>query len=127
MSDSSDTSPPPGETPWFSGLTRGFSQRCPACGQSPLFHRYLKVNQTCVRCGLGLGEFRADDAPPYFTILLVGHIIVPLMLILEQLRHPPEWFHALLWLPLTVVLSLLLLPRIKGAVIGVQWANRIRG
>ncbi len=127
MSDSSETNPPAGQTPWFSGLKRGFARRCPNCGQSPIFNRYLKVNRTCVHCGLGLGEFRADDAPPYFTILVVGHIIVPSMLILEQLRHPPEWLHALVWLPLTLALSLFLLPRIKGAVIGVQWANRIRG
>jgi uncharacterized protein (DUF983 family) len=57
----------------------------------------------------------------------VGHIIVPAMLILEQLEHPPEWLHAALWLPLTLVLTLLCLPRIKGMVIGVLWANQIRG
>ena len=112
---------------WFKAFARGFSGRCPSCGKTPIFHRYLKVNQTCVQCGLGLSEFRSDDAPPYFTILLVGHIIVPSMLVLEQLRHPPEWFHALLWIPLTLGLTLYFLPRIKGAVIGVQWATGIRG
>lgn len=108
-------------------LWLGFQGRCPQCGGSPIFRTYLKVNQSCVSCGLQLGEFRADDAPPYFTLLLVGHIIVPAMLILEQLQHPPEWLHAALWLPLTLALTLLLLPRIKGMVLGVLWANRIRG
>lgn len=74
-----------------------------------------------------MGEFRSDDAPPYFTILLVGHVIVPAMLLLEQMQHPPEWLHAALWVPLTLVLTAFLLPRNKGAVIGVQWANQIRG
>ncbi len=108
-------------------LWRGFQGVCPRCGGSPIFCTYLKINQSCVPCGLELGEFRADDAPPYFTLLLVGHIIVPAMLILEQLQHPPEWLHAALWLPLTLVLTLLVLPRIKGMVIGVLWANQIRG
>jgi uncharacterized protein (DUF983 family) len=49
------------------------------------------------------------------------------MLLLEQLHHPPEWLHAALWVPLTLILTTVLLPRIKGAVIGVQWANQIRG
>jgi len=109
------------------GLWRGFVQRCPECGHGALFAGYLKVNPRCGACGLALGDFRADDAPPYFTMLIVGHVIVPAMLLLEQLHHPPEWLHAALWLPLTLGMTLTLLPRIKGAVIGFQWANRIRG
>jgi len=109
------------------GLKRGFRLRCPACGEGLLFARYLKLHPTCSHCGLRLDEFRADDAPPYFTILIVGHIIVPGMLLLEQIKHPPSWVHVVLWVPLTLALTLLLLPRIKGAVIGFQWAQRIRG
>src|SRR5262245_41944321 len=87
-------------------LWRGLSGRCPACGRGALFGRYLKVNAACSGCGLQLSEFRADDAPPYFTILIVGHLIVPAMLVLEQTYQPAEWIHAALWLPLTVILSL---------------------
>jgi uncharacterized protein (DUF983 family) len=92
-----------------------------------VFGRYLKVNQVCVNCGLALGDIRADDAPPYFTILLVGHIVIPAMLLLEQMRHPPEWVHMAIWPAMTVGLALFLLPRIKGAVIGLHWANNIKG
>jgi uncharacterized protein (DUF983 family) len=109
------------------GLRRGLRLRCPACGDGLLFARYLKLRPSCARCGLQLDEFRADDAPPYFTILLVGHIVVPGMLVLEQLQHPPSWVHMVLWIPLTLALTLLILPRMKGAVIGFQWAHRIRG
>jgi uncharacterized protein (DUF983 family) len=109
------------------GLWRGLAMRCPACGGGRLFARYLKLHPQCARCGLRLDEFRADDAPPYFTILAVGHIVVPGMLLLEKLAHPPSWVQSALWIPLTLALTLLVLPRMKGAVIGVQWANRIRG
>jgi uncharacterized protein (DUF983 family) len=109
------------------GLRRGLRLRCPACGDGPLFARYLKPHATCARCGLQLDEFRSDDAPPYFTILIVGHIVIPGMLLLEQIEHPPSWLHIVLWVPLTLALTLLFLPRIKGAVIGFQWAQRIRG
>ncbi len=109
------------------GLRRGLRLRCPACGDGSLFAGYLKPHPVCTRCGLALAEFRADDAPPYFTILIVGHLIVPGMLILERMAHPSSWVHAALWLPLTLALTLLILPRAKGAVIGFQWAQRIRG
>lgn len=124
-----DSSPTPstGSKRWLQALKLGFNRRCPQCGQGRLFLRYLKVRPTCPGCGLALGSYRSDDAPPYFTILLVGHIIVPAMLLLEQTQHPPEWVHLALWIPLTLGLTLLLLPRIKGAVIGWQWAAAIKG
>lgn len=123
-----EPSTPPAHPPhWFRALLHGFKQLCPRCGRGHLFLRYLKVEPTCTQCGLALSSFRADDAPPYFTILLVGHVIVPCMLMLEQSAHPPEWLHAVLWVPLTLALTLLLLPRIKGAVIAWHWAAAVRG
>ena len=107
-------------------MGRGFSQRCPNCGKGQLFGAYLKVQDHCPVCGEPLHHHRADDAPAYFTILIVGHIVVPLVLLLERYGdQPPLWFHALLWLPLSVVLALYLLPHIKGMVIALLWAHRI--
>ncbi len=125
LSSDLPSSDPP--TSRFRGFWRGIAQRCPACGQGHLYRRYLKVNDVCLGCGLAVGEIRSDDAPPYFTILLVGHIIVPSMLILEELRHPPQWVHLALWVPLALLLTLTLLPRVKGAVIALHWANKIKG
>lgn len=114
---------PKGGQRFLTALRRGFAGRCPNCGHGTILHGYLKVNPTCSTCGLALGEFRSDDIPPYFTILIVGHIIIPAMLILEEFRHPPTWVHLALWLPLTLLMTLTLLPRVKGAVIGAQWAT----
>ncbi|HEX6979253.1 MAG TPA: DUF983 domain-containing protein [Alphaproteobacteria bacterium] len=112
---------------WLKALRLGFRRLCPRCGRGNMFARYLKVEPLCADCGLALSSYRSDDAPPYFTILLVGHVVVPAMLMLEQLVHPPEWVHAVLWLPLTLAMTLLLLPRIKGALIGWQWAAAVKG
>jgi uncharacterized protein (DUF983 family) len=109
------------------GLGRGFSRCCPQCGEATLFRGFLKIEPVCRNCGLNLGEFRADDAPPYFTVLIVGHIIIPALFLLERLQHPPVWLHMLIWIPTTLALTFLLLPRIKGAVIGTQWSLGIRG
>jgi uncharacterized protein (DUF983 family) len=74
-----------GPRPWFASLRRGWRGRCPRCGEHTLFSSYVKMAPACSACGLDFEPFRADDAPAYFTILLVGHIIIPAMLILEQI------------------------------------------
>jgi uncharacterized protein (DUF983 family) len=101
-------------------LARGLMCRCPSCGETKLFRGYLTVVPVCARCAAPLGLARADDAPPYFTILLVGHLIVPLMAILERTKSPPLWVHMALWLPLTVILSVGLLRPVKGATVGLM-------
>jgi uncharacterized protein (DUF983 family) len=106
-------------------LWRGFGRHCPRCGTGAIFRRYLEVNATCPACGLDLAVYPVDDAPPYFTILLVGHIVVPGMVIVEELLHPASWVESAIWLPLTLALALFFLPRVKGALIGLHWANRI--
>jgi uncharacterized protein (DUF983 family) len=109
-------------------LRRGLAGRCPACGTGKIFRSYLKVNDTCPSCGEELFHHRADDAPPYFTILIVGHIIGASMLLVEDLAPDlPIWLHALVWPSLTLALSLILLPVLKGALIAYQWALRMHG
>ena len=60
-------------------------------------------------------------------ILVLGHIIVPLLVLVEEIYRPEVWVHLVLWMPLTLVLSLILLPMMKGGLIGLQWALRMHG
>ena len=108
-------------------LWRGFSKRCPACGTGPLFAGYLGTKPRCTHCGEDLHHQRADDAPPYFTMMVVGHTVVPLLLLVEKFWHPDLRIHFAIWLPLTLVMTLWLLPRVKGAIIGLQWSLRLHG
>jgi uncharacterized protein (DUF983 family) len=116
-----------GERSVLLSLLRGARLTCPACGKGAMFRRYLKVADNCPDCGEALHHHRADDAPPYFTIVIVGHVVVGLMLAVEMAYRPPIWLHASIWLPLTVLLALLLLPPIKGALVGLQWALLMHG
>ena len=116
-----------GERSVWQSLLRGARSLCPACGKGAMFNRYLKVADHCRHCGEALHHQRADDAPPYFTIVIVGHIVVSLVLAVEVAYRPPLWLHAALWLPLTVLLSLALLPIIKGALVSLQWALLMHG
>jgi len=108
-------------------MRHGFVKRCPRCGKARIFGRYLKVNDFCANCGLELQLQRADDAPPYFTILIVGHIVLPGLLLLQAEAEPPAWMQYSLWLPLALFLTLWLLPRVKGTLIGFQWARGMHG
>ncbi len=101
-------------------LWRGLQCKCPSCGEGKVFNGYLRVVDECDHCGAPLGSARADDAPPYFTIFLVGHIVIPLMFMVERAYQPALWVHAAIWLPLTIGLSLGLLRPIKGATVGLM-------
>jgi uncharacterized protein (DUF983 family) len=104
------------------GLLRGFAERCPHCGQGKLFRRYLKVASRCAACGHDNAQYPADDAPPYFTILIVGHLLIAPMLFFRFIWTWPVGWVLGLTLPAIAVLTLTLLPRVKGAVIGAHWA-----
>jgi uncharacterized protein (DUF983 family) len=111
----------------WTALLRGWRGRCPNCGEGRLFHTFLKVADECPACHQHLHHHRADDAPAYFVILIVGHLVVPLALAVETAYELPYWLHALLWVPLTLGLALALLQPIKGAIVALQWANRMHG
>ena len=115
------------ERDWGAAARRGFALRCPCCGGDRLLTGLLKVRAGCGVCGLDYRGHRADDLPPYLTILIVAHIVVPGVWALERLYEPSMAFSMIFWSSWAVALCLLLLPRIKGAVIGVQWANRMHG
>lgn len=108
-------------------MLRGAKLLCPACGEGALYKSYLKVNDACPHCGEALHHQRADDLPAYFTMFITGHIVVALVMMVEAHFAPEFWVHALIWPPLVLGLSLFLLPRIKGAAIGLQWAQGMHG
>ena len=118
-----DRSPQPAPWPVPSlpvALLRGARGLCPACGLTRCFAGYLRVVPKCAACGAPLGEFRADDAPPYFTVFIVAHVVVGLMFATYQAYDPPFWVQAAIWLPVTAILSVVLLRPIKGATVGLM-------
>lgn len=108
-------------------LRRGWRRRCPACGAGPLLAGYLSVREACPVCGEALHHQRADDGPAYLTILLVGHLMAPALLWVHAALRPEPLVLATVFAIGTVALSLWLLPRIKGAVVAFQWAQRMHG
>jgi uncharacterized protein (DUF983 family) len=91
--------------PALRSMLRGLRGRCPCCGTGKLFYRYLKIEPVCQTCGHDLERYPADDGPAYFTVLIVGHLVIVPFLILCA----PLIWKAPLWI-------------IKGAVVGLLYA-----
>lgn len=116
------------ERPTFAvAAGRAVSGRCPRCGQARLFASYLKQVESCPVCGERWGAIRADDAPPWLTILVVGHIVVPIAATVEPSMTWPLWVGVTLWASLALGLSLVILPRAKGLFIAAIWSARAPG
>ena len=105
---------------FMTAIGRGLLGLCPACGQTHAFTGYLRVVPYCVACGAPLGGFRADDAPPYLTIFIVAHVVVPIMFWVERAYEPALWMQAAVWLPVSLLMCLLLLRPVKGATLGLM-------
>jgi uncharacterized protein (DUF983 family) len=107
------------------GVRRGLGLRCPHCGKGPLFSRFLKVSDHCEVCGADNTIYPSDDAPPYLTLLLVGHVFIPLIFWMDRAWAPALWMLFAIWLPLITAVTIAALPYMKGAVIGFAWATGV--
>ena len=111
----------------FRSMARGFRGRCPHCGEGAVLRGYLKPLAVCPACNEDLSHQRADDFPPYVTMVVVGHVIVPVMLAVQMATDLHAFTHLAIWLPLTALCTLALLRPVKGAIIAMQWALRMHG
>jgi uncharacterized protein (DUF983 family) len=108
-------------------IMRGLRGQCPACGEGRMFRAYLKVAEQCPHCDEELHHHRADDFPAYLVIVIVGHILMPIVLLVETELAPAVWISMALW-PLTaLVMALSLLQPVKGAVVAIQWFGGMHG
>jgi len=115
------------DRPMRPAMFRGWRRKCPNCGSGPLLSGYLKVRDSCTVCDEPLHHHRADDGPAYLTILFVGHLMAPLILIAFVKYRPEPIVLASIFTVGCVALSLYLLPRLKGVIVAIQWAKRMHG
>ncbi len=92
-----------------------------------MFKDWLKVVPSCAVCGEELHHEQAQDFPPYIIILIVGHVLVTLIMIAESNFDWSLITHLMIWIPLSLILSLALMQPVKGGVVGMQWALRMFG
>ena len=109
--------------PLWTGVQRGLFRHCPVCGEGKLLRGFLKVSPLGSVCAANNGVYPSGDLPPYATIVIVGHVVVPLFFRFYRTFTLPPWIQFATWLPLTALLTIGLLPFVKGGVIGQCWAT----
>lgn len=106
-------------SPYYAGLTC----RCPRCGRGRQFSGYLRLAASCTACGLDLRFADSGEGPAIFVIFAVAPVVIILALVVGTLFNPPPYIHLMLWIPTTLVLSLLLLPPFKATLVALQYRH----
>lgn len=99
---------------------------CPRCGRPGLFASFLRFADRCPGCDLDYRAFNVGDGAAAFLILIVGGLVSLLAIIVELKWSPPPIVHLLLWLPLTVLLTIGLLRVAKGLLLVLEYRNAAR-
>ena len=107
-------------------LLSGLLKKCPHCGKGNLYSKYLKFYSHCSICGEEFHSYRTDDFGPWLSIIISGHIIVPLVLSMEQNFKIDLWIQALIWIPITTVVVLFLLPISKSICLSILWRLKMK-
>jgi uncharacterized protein (DUF983 family) len=105
---------------------RALMGRCPCCGKGKLMKSYLKQVENCSVCGESFGQIRADDAAPWLTIILVGHVFLPFAFMVN-VDWMPLWAAMGMWATCFTCIALAILPRAKALFVAVLWQTRAPG
>lgn len=100
--------------------------KCPRCGQGDLYPSglNLSLNPVCAVCGLDLAKNDSADGPAVFLIFLLGFLLVPLAILLENLIAPPLWVHAIVWGAAALGITIGLMRPLKAYIITLQYKHR---
>lgn len=128
----SDANGPDGQLSGFApsrmtALARAIRLKCPNCGKARLLRGYLKQVDSCPSCGERFGHIRSDDAAPWLTILIVGHVLVPIMVVIESADIWPQIVSIIVWPAAGIFMAGLVLPRAKALFISLIWFEKSPG
>ncbi len=99
---------------------------CPRCGSPGLFAGLLRFADRCRRCDLDYGSFNVGDGAAAFLILIVGALVSLLAILVELRWEPPLLVHLLLWLPLTLGVTVVVMRCAKGLLLALEFRTAAR-
>lgn len=113
--------PTPPSRAVLQAVLRGLAGRCPVCGRGKLFATYITPIPKCASCGEDLSRYQAADFAPYLVTFAIGFVFTP-MTFLVVAKFPDRFIPIVVLLLVALGAALALLPRMKGAAIGLLWS-----
>ena len=98
-----------------------------AAKKGRLYTSYLKVAQSCQVCGQDFKAADTGDGPVVFVILIAGFLACAGFV--TTFLSYPDWpiaAHLIVWPAVAVILSLILMPVLKGLMIASQLRHKVR-
>ncbi|KQM18315.1 DUF983 domain-containing protein [Novosphingobium sp. Leaf2] len=120
MTDS-DPSPSKGQPGTASAALLGC---CPRCGERTLFSSLVTFSQRCRACDLDFERFNVGDGPAAFLTLIIGTLVAVMAIWLHLSLAPPWWVHVILWVPLSLGLTLAGLRVTKAWLLGIEYRRK---
>lgn len=99
---------------------------CPRCGVGKLYKSFLTIADKCNQCDEDFSKIDSGDGPAVFIIMIAGFLLVGGALYVEVAHQPAYWIHAVIWLPLGVLIPLFLLPGMKSWLIAQQYKYKAK-
>jgi uncharacterized protein (DUF983 family) len=111
-------------TPDVPPIDSGLKGSCPRCGAKTLFAGYVRFADKCPDCALDFSAFNVGDGPVVFLTLGIGALVTAMALWVEFTFQPGVLIHALLWIPITLGLVVLMLRFSKGLLLALEYRNK---
>jgi uncharacterized protein (DUF983 family) len=99
---------------------------CPQCGAKTLFAGPARFADHCGPCGLDYSAFNVGDGPAALLTLVIGALVIVLAMIVDVAFNPPFWVQALIWVPVTILMTIWSLRVAKAALLAAEYRNKAR-
>ncbi len=100
--------------------------RCPVCGKGRLYKSYLKIADACGACGTNFKAAETGDGPVVFVILIAGCVACTGLFYSFLAWNWSKTQLLIVWPAVAVVLSLILMPILKGLMVASQLRHKVR-
>lgn len=107
----------------FLAAARG---KCPVCGKGKLYKSYLKIADSCDQCGTNFRAATTGDGPVVFVILIAGFIACAGLFYSFIALDWPVIRLLIVWPTVAVIVSLILMPVLKGLMVASQLRHKVR-
>jgi len=99
---------------------------CPQCGSKSLFATLGQFADRCPNCKLDFSAFNVGDGPAALLTMFIGALIIVLALLVDSAFRPPFWVHVVIWIPVTVALTIMTLRIAKAALLAAEYKNKAK-